>query len=131
MKKAYIIICIPPTAALLVLLLIRLIFWQSEASLRPTIEEIDNAPYKHVPAERPNQGGGTGIKFDPDRLRKILEESKAEGGGETSSESSGGTPTISPKSESTPEVTEKKGKTLRRIFAQSERCLLKYLSILM
>lgn len=107
MKKAYIYICIPPAAAVLALLLIRLIFWQSEASLRPTMEEINNAPSKHPAAVRPSQGGGSGIKFDPDRLRKILEESKVEGGGNGAS--SGETASASPSNSSDPDLAEKKG----------------------
>jgi hypothetical protein len=109
MKKAYLTICIPPAAALLALLLIRLIFWQSEASLRPTLEEIDKAPFKPSPAVKPNRGGGAGIRLDLEKLRKVAEGTEDKGNGETTGEGSGATSTISPKSSSTPETTAQKG----------------------
>jgi hypothetical protein len=109
MKKAYLYICIPPAAAVLALLLIRLIFWQSEASLRPTIEEINNAPYKHAPVERSKQGNGTGGEQVEAKLRGLREIIDNIGNGESSSASSGETATASPDNSSAPDLTEKKG----------------------
>ena len=109
MKKAYIYICIPPTAALLALLLIRLIFWQSEASLRPTIEEINNAPSRHAPAESSKQGNGSGGDQVEAKLRGLRGIIGNMGSGESNGASSGETSTTSSRNSSDADLAEKKG----------------------